>query len=266
MKTRILSACIMLPLLLFVYFGGIPLELACLAIGIMGAREFIKGFEAMDIHGDFAYACVGALALYCTGIVTKVGSAEHMKLLVLWFFLATVCAMLLMFVGKRHEKPEGSMVNMLSLFYIVFFSYHVYLTDQTGEYRILIWLIFLTAFGTDIFAYFTGYAIGKHKLCPTISPKKTIEGAVGGTVGSVLLCFLFGYFFAPQYLTHCMVMGLGGAIISQFGDLTASIFKRRMGIKDYGNLIPGHGGIMDRFDSILFTAPLVYYYITFVMM
>lgn len=265
MKTRILSACIMLPLLLLVYVGGIPLECACLMIGIMGARELIKGFEAMDIHGDFGYAVIGALALYCTGIIAKPCSAGHMKLLVLWFFLATICALLLMFVGKRHEKPEGSMVNMLSLFYIVFFSYHVYLTDQAGEFRILIWLIFITAFGTDIFAYFTGYAIGKHKLCPSISPKKTVEGAIGGALGSIALCLLFGYFFAPQYLMHCAVIGLLGAIISQFGDLTASIFKRRMGIKDYGNLIPGHGGIMDRFDSILFTAPLVYYYITFVM-
>jgi phosphatidate cytidylyltransferase len=141
----------------------------------------------------------------------------------------------------------------------------VTLVEQTGEYGILVWHIFLTAFGTDIMAYFTGYAIGKHKLCPKISPKKTIEGSIGGILGSVLLCGLFGYFVIPGLLLHCIIIGVLGGVVSQFGDLTASIFKRKMGIKDYGNLIPGHGGILDRFDSVLFTAPMVYYYIMLII-
>ena len=114
-------------------------------------------------------------------------------------------------------------------------------------------------------AYFSGYLLGKHKLCPHISPKKTIEGSVGGVIGSVVLSGLFGYFFMDDVLVHCMIIGVLGGIISQFGDLTASVFKRKMGIKDYGNLIPGHGGILDRFDSVLFTGPMVYYYIVLVM-
>jgi phosphatidate cytidylyltransferase len=123
----------------------------------------------------------------------------------------------------------------------------------------------LTAFGTDIFAYFTGQAIGKHKLSPKISPKKTIEGAIGGILGSVLLCVVFGHFFGELLLLHYAVIGVLGSILAQLGDLTASIFKRKMGVKDYGMLIPGHGGIMDRFDSVLFTAPFVYYYIMLVI-
>ena len=110
-----------------------------------------------------------------------------------------------------------------------------------------------------------GYFFGKHKLCPKISPKKTIEGSIGGTLGTMLVSGLFGHFVMPQLMVHCMIMGALGAVFSQFGDLTASIFKRKMGIKDYGNLIPGHGGILDRFDSVLFTAPLIYYYIIFVL-
>ncbi|MBR6500195.1 MAG: phosphatidate cytidylyltransferase, partial [Firmicutes bacterium] len=105
----------------------------------------------------------------------------------------------------------------------------------------------------------------KHKLCPKISPKKTIEGSIGGTLGTMLVSGLFGYFVMPEIMVHCMIMGALGAMFSQFGDLTASIFKRKMGIKDYGHLIPGHGGILDRFDSVLFTAPLIYYYIIFVL-
>jgi phosphatidate cytidylyltransferase len=114
-------------------------------------------------------------------------------------------------------------------------------------------------------AYFTGLLLGRHKLAPKISPKKTIEGAVGGVAGSVLLCGLFGYFAVPPLLTHCIALGVLGGVVSQLGDLTASIFKRKMGIKDYGNLIPGHGGVLDRFDSVLFTAPAVYYYIVIVL-
>ena len=114
-------------------------------------------------------------------------------------------------------------------------------------------------------AYFTGYFLGKHKLCPKISPKKTIEGSIGGIIGSVVLSALFGYFFFERILIHCIIIGIIGGIVSQFGDLTASVFKRKMGIKDYGNLIPGHGGILDRFDSVLFTAPMVYYYIMLVL-
>lgn len=101
--------------------------------------------------------------------------------------------------------------------------------------------------------------MGKHKLCPVISPKKTWEGAIGGILGSMILCLVFGLIFMRHAIVICLIVGFLGSIISMFGDLTASIFKRKMGIKDYGNLIPGHGGILDRFDSILFTAPLVYY-------
>ena len=112
-------------------------------------------------------------------------------------------------------------------------------------------------------AYFTGLAMGKHKLCPHLSPKKSVEGAVGGVIGSVILCLLFGHFFVPDFKALCLIIGFFGSVVSQLGDLSASAFKRQMGIKDYGNLIPGHGGILDRFDSVLFTAPVVFYCIEF---
>ena len=112
-------------------------------------------------------------------------------------------------------------------------------------------------------AYFVGRSLGKNKLCPKISPKKTIEGSIGGIIGSIIVCGLFGVIFARGLILHCFIIGALGGVVSQFGDLTASVFKRKMGIKDYGNLIPGHGGILDRFDSVLFNAPLVFYYIVF---
>jgi phosphatidate cytidylyltransferase len=128
-----------------------------------------------------------------------------------------------------------------------------------------VWIIVLAAFGTDIFAYFTGKLLGRHKLCPSISPKKTIEGSVGGVLGSVVLCGLFAWFFIPEGFVNCIIIGVAGSAVSQIGDLSASVMKRKIGIKDWGTLIPGHGGVLDRIDSLLFTAPLVYYILYFEM-
>lgn len=258
MKTRVLSGLIMLPLLVILYLGGYVLFAACFIIGIMAVKEFCNGFEAMEIKPNFFIACAAAVALYVVELVG--GGAEWYML---WSF-AVVLASLLYLFNIENRKLEDAMATITGIFYVVFFSFHVTLVDRT-EYSILIWLVVITAFGTDIMAYFTGFALGKHKLCPKISPKKTIEGSIGGILGSVILSGIFGYFFAPEILVHCMIIGVLGGIVSQFGDLTASIFKRKMGIKDYGNLIPGHGGILDRFDSVLFTGPMVYYYIVLVI-
>jgi phosphatidate cytidylyltransferase len=129
---------------------------------------------------------------------------------------------------------------------------------------VLIWLPFLTAWFTDSAAYFTGISIGKHKLSPAISPKKTIEGALGGIIGSSLLTTIFGVLISKYNsnigIFDFIIIGLLCGIFSQLGDLAASYIKRYANLKDFGKLIPGHGGILDRFDSILFTMPVVYYY------
>lgn len=259
MKTRILSGLIMLPLAILIFLGGKVLTLACFVIGIMAVREFFNGFKALDIKPSYNVAYVSTLLLYVINLF-----ADDYKWYMMWTFVVLLMSLLYLFkIDER--KLEDAMATITGVLYVVFFSFHVTLVEQTGEYGILVWLIFLTAFGTDIMAYFSGYAFGKHKLCPKISPKKTIEGSIGGTLGSVVLCGIFGYLVMPRLLVHCLIIGVLGAIVSQFGDLTASIFKRKMGIKDYGNLIPGHGGILDRFDSVLFTAPIIYYYIALVL-
>ena len=263
MKTRILSGLIMVPLLAVLYFGGEVLRIACFIIGIAGLYEFMKGFKSMDIKPSYPIGCVFALLLYGIDTLRIWSGVYRPELYMCWLVLLVVCSCLYLFKFDERKLEDG-MATIIGVVYIVLFSYHVVLVDQT-VHSILVWTIVFSAFGTDIFAYFTGYALGKHKLCPKISPKKTIEGSLGGVLGALVLCGLFGVFFAPDVTVHCFILGALCGVFSQFGDLTASIFKRKMGIKDYGNLIPGHGGILDRFDSVLFTAPLVFYYIQLVI-
>ena len=250
----------MVPMLILFYFGNYCLLALCLFVGFVGTREFFKGFNAMGVKPSFPIAIAAMAALY----VLNLFFPNDFLFMVVWFIGVIIVCSLLMFNVEKHT-PMDAMATMVGIIYIIFFSFMVLQVDQMGMFRILKWTILLSAFGSDICAYFTGVFLGKHKMCPKLSPKKTWEGAIGGVVGSTVVCALFGLIFARHLLISCIIIGAGGAIISMCGDLTASAYKRKMGIKDYGNLIPGHGGIMDRFDSVLFTAPFVFCYIIIVL-
>ena len=149
-------------------------------------------------------------------------------------------------------------VTFFGIFYVgVLIDFIILTMDNFDMGKIYVWLIFIIAFATDTCAYFAGYAFGKHKLIPKVSPKKTIEGSIGGILGSTLICLAFGYYFNID-LKVIVILGFLGSIVAQVGDLFASSIKRYVGIKDYGKLIPGHGGILDRFDSVILVAPFVY--------
>ena len=259
MKTRIISGIVMVPLLLIIYFGGIPLLAAAALIAYVGVTEFYNGFENMGVHPSKPIAYVMITILYAGHLFLGVNHTFLMA----WVILSMMVSMI--YGWKITErKPYDAVATLTALVYIVLFSYHIVIIDNT-LYPKMTWLVVIAAFGSDIMAYFTGYFLGKHKMAPNLSPKKTIEGAVGGVVGSAVLCGIFGYFFYPTMMVHCMIIGVLGGMVAEAGDLTASMFKRGMGIKDYGHLIPGHGGIMDRFDSVIFVAPAVCYYILFVL-
>lgn len=245
----------MLPLLALVYLGGYWLKGACVIVSAIAVREFYKGYEAVGTKPSYGLA-YGAIALL------QINLPCDSRLILFWATLVIMGSMIYGFkVNER--KLEDMSATLLGIFYCVLFPYHIILIDSSA-YSVLVWLVFLTAFGTDIMAYFVGMAIGKHKLCPNLSPKKSKEGAVGGVLGSVIFCGIFAHFAVPDMMAESMFIAVAGSIVAQLGDLSASAFKRQMGIKDYGNLIPGHGGILDRFDSVFFTAPMVYYCILFV--
>ena len=262
MKTRILSGFIMLPLLVFIILRGWVLYAGCFALTLLAVYEFFRGFKELNIKPSYPIAVGSTILLYGLGMISYLDTDNVVFsstfVFMIWIF-ATVLACLLYLFKIEERKLEDAMATMVGIFYVVFFCYHLAMLGMIPVLGIAVWLVVITAFGTDICAYFAGVTMGKHKLCPIISPKKTWEGAIGGVLGSMILCLIFGLIFMKDAIVLCLIIGFLGSIISMFGDLTASIFKRKMGIKDYGNLIPGHGGIMDRFDSILFTAPLVYY-------
>ena len=253
MKTRIISGVIMLPLLLVIYFGGIPLTVAAFIVGGMGVYELFKGFEKINIKPNLPVAWGMLVLLYAIHFLLP----NNHEAILLWIVISFVVSCLSIFNLEKH-KIEDALGTFIGIIYVEFLSYHIVMVEGRGHH-FLLWEVAIAAFCTDIFAYFTGYFLGKNKMAPVLSPKK------GGVAGSVIATIILAIVAKASFFPHLLIMAIIASILGQLGDLTASAFKRKMGIKDYGNLIPGHGGILDRFDSILFTAPAVYYYLTLVM-
>ncbi|MEA4972580.1 hypothetical protein SDC9_89908 [bioreactor metagenome] len=262
MKTRVISALVALPLLIiFVVLGGLPLKIAVTVIAIIGLYELFKAFCGFikPVH----YIGYGAAIIYMIFIEKIIYTASLFNV-----FAALFLVVILIYVVFTHESANtmDAVVTFFGFFYVCFLVSHVYLTRQFIHGNIFVWLIFMSSFGCDVGAYFTGITFGKHKLVPELSPKKTVEGAIGGVVVAVGICVIYGVVIemmnelaGVDTVLLCFLTGLIGSIISQIGDLAASAMKRYTGIKDFGKIMPGHGGVLDRFDSVLLTAPTVYY-------
>lgn len=164
---------------------------------------------------------------------------------------------------KYHQGQVA--LTFFGIFYVPFLLSHVYQIRMLPEIgKTVVWLVFLSAWGCDTCAYCVGVLFGKHKLAPKLSPKKSIEGSVGGVIGAGLLGLLYGWITerlggATLSPFHILWICMLGAVIAQIGDLAASGIKRNFDKKDYGTFIPGHGGVLDRFDSVIFVAPIIYY-------
>ena len=165
--------------------------------------------------------------------------------------------------------PEQITVAFFGIFYVGLMFSYLYHVRSMPDGKYLVWLIVLSSCGCDTCAYCAGMLLGKHKMAPKLSPQKTVEGAVGGVLGAALLGFLYGAYFEGHMVELAQPGVISAAacaiaaVISQIGDLAASAIKRNHGVKDYGHLIPGHGGIVDRFDSMIFTAPAIYFAVMF---
>ena len=266
MKTRVISSLIMAPILLIVFLGGYFMLSGAIVFTILAIREYCSAFGEKR---PAEWVLIASLCILYGGLFIE--PLQPFAILAIWLFISIVLCFISMFSMEKRDLTQG-MATIMGVVYIIFPLSHLVMIDKffTGQYLYLgafrasglasyVWIVFLSAFGTDIFAFFTGKLFGRRKLIPSVSPKKTVEGSIGGIIGSVALCGLFGYFFLEKGFSICILIGVLGGVVSQLGDLSASVIKRKIGIKDWGTLIPGHGGILDRIDSVLFTAPLVFY-------
>lgn len=263
-KERTLSAVVLvIAALAAILPGGIILALTLYVVSIIGFLELTKacGVRTQKIN---LLEWVGILCITLYYLVLYfVQDTSYSMQLIIFMLIALMFAYVFGF-SKYHANQV--MNTYFSLIYAPVMLSFVFLTRQLENGIYLVWMIFISSWISDTCAYLVGVMIGKHKLAPVLSPKKSIEGAVGGVVGAAAVGALFGaYLDSVLYLENFAVIlaivGGVGSVISQVGDLAASAIKRNHDIKDYGKLIPGHGGIMDRFDSVIFTAPITYFLI-----
>lgn len=261
MLKRILSALVGLVLFFIVIFSEkTVLSVAILAVTSIALYEVYRAYQLHKIKMLLFFGVLTAV-LFSFGNLL---SGLQILAFVFVFLLFAVVFLLLRHV-QFSTKELGTCVFM-TLVISYSFANLVYLR-QMEKGVFYIWLPFIIAWMSDTMAYFTGRFFGKHKLCEKISPKKTIEGAIGGVLGSIIGLYLylavmhFGFDIAVKPLL-LLPLGGFGAVLSQMGDLFASVIKRENGIKDFGNIMPGHGGVLDRFDSLLLTMPFVFLFVS----
>lgn len=240
--------------------GEITLGIAVSLLAMMGLAEIYGALGFFK--SDLPIAVIGAAASLASLIFCNFGNTAGFLAVIFIFLMAL---MVYMVVTHKSSSLSDTAMCFFATVYSVFLMAHLILIRKSENGVFLIWIPIITAWLSDTMAYTFGRLFGKHKLIPAVSPKKTVEGAAGGVVGGVVFMMVFGAICAfgfnmPTAWWKLVAVGLFGSIISQFGDLGASWIKREKGIKDFSNLLPGHGGVLDRFDSVLFTAPFVYYF------
>ncbi len=262
MLKRSISALVWAPLLLGLsYFGGVYTALLVSILIILALREFLLIGKHLGINPW--YTLTTGFTLVWLGNIFM-GNKEWMLPILIFWAIISFGRLALHYPQVKLDEVG---FNLLAVFYsVVLFSYF-YLLRQLDHGITWTFLTLFLVWATDIFAYLIGRRFGQHLMAPQISPKKTLEGALGGLLGSIFVGLIFWFWMEGVSLKHIVVLSLMIGLGGQIGDLVESALKRSAGIKDSGTLIPGHGGILDRSDSLIFVLPLVYYYIVnFVLM
>ena len=286
MLTRIITAivalCIFVPVCIFsdTILWEIAMTVLCTA-AIYEIWHCIRGEDKSDASryiGSFwlyiPAILVAAFHIWLPKICTVVeingllqnGSLLAMRLLSPIFFFLTMYIFAVVVFSKGKISIANAGVMLMMTFYVTISFVSLVCLRRQPRGSVLFLLPFIGAWVSDTFAYFTGRLLGKHKLIPEVSPKKTVEGAVGGVVFTAIAYVVFGLILREGDMSVNIVLltviGALVSVLSQIGDLIASVVKRHYGIKDYGKLFPGHGGVMDRFDSVIATAPVLYFFYT----
>lgn len=262
--TRLMSSVVLVALaLITVLSGGYLLAAVLFFLAVTAFRELMKACKLTGegkCSGLEIIGYVGITVYYL--LMVFIGERIYLFLVLITILVAFMFLYVFTFPVYRAEQV---MCAFFCVAYAPVMLSFIYLVRSLPYGVYIVWMIFISSWICDTCAYTVGILIGKHKLAPVLSPKKSIEGAVGGVVGSAIVGAVYAYFLvenvvSEQEITWIFVLiSAVGAVISQVGDLAASAIKRNHEIKDYGKLIPGHGGVMDRFDSVIFTAPMIYF-------
>ncbi len=257
LKSRVLVAVVGVPLLVWIVLWAPSIVLlaavALLAgIGAMELQQCVGGQKKCEMNGISSVVAVFTVCWYYE-------RPEHIPMLLM------IEAVVVFGYAIRKGGEVKFAQTMAALFgsFAIGYSFAAFLRlEAAGLHRLWLLLPFILSFACDTFAYFVGCTIGKHKLAPKVSPKKSVEGAVGGLVGNVLCGLLFGFVLDTWFGGGVGYLGMGVlallcGVVAQIGDLSFSLIKREYGIKDYGKLFLAHGGVLDRFDSVLFVAPVI---------
>ena len=257
---RITSGLLGFPLVLIILILGnnIVVDIALVVIALLAMNEYFNAVSKISKPVKW----LGYLSCLFIGVVNFIPN-EYMGMSIA---LAIPIVLLILFIQVIATEMKTDFKDIaftfIGIFYIVFFMTFVALIDGMYNGKILIWYIIIASWGTDICAFFVGMKFGKHKFSK-ISPKKSVEGCIAGTVGAIILMLVYTYivntFFGMNYSYFTIaVISLILSLIGQIGDFAASSIKRFVDIKDFSNLIPGHGGMLDRIDSLIFLAPFAY--------
>lgn len=256
MKTRVITAVVGLPLLiLLIWLGDWWLTACVLFLSVVGIYEYAKA-----VGTGLERPVSLPLIITLTVVLLLVMNFDYYAMVPYLVASVMICLCWEVFTAREFERAA---YTIFGLMYVpMMFGYLMLFQNlRNGEY--FIWMVFVAAFSTDTFAYLVGRMLKGKKLAPDISPNKTISGSVGGLVASVVLMTVYGLVMTKAFgisIPLWAYAALGGAasVAGQLGDLSASLIKRRFNVKDFGKILPGHGGILDRFDSVLFIIPIVY--------
>lgn len=257
---RLTSALLGFPLVLIILLIGNKIVVDC-ALSIIALLAMDEYFNAISKVSK-PVKWLGYLSCFSIAIIHIV-PPEALRMVVT---LAVPTILIILFAQVIATEMKTSFKDIaytfIGIFYVVFFIMFVAFIDGMPNGKILIWYALIAAWGTDVFAYIIGKYFGKHKFSK-VSPKKSIEGCIGGTIGAVLLMLAYTYvantYWGMSYsYLQIGVIGVVLSLIGQIGDFSASSIKRYVDIKDFSNLIPGHGGMLDRIDSLIFLAPFAY--------
>ena len=264
MLKRIFTSIVGLPIVLaLVYFGGLPLLFICCLLALVALRELYMAFSKKHL---FIHWVGYIFTIVYFGTIFHFG-AGYWLLVALTLFIIVSKSCLVIFYKQLPLKE--CITTIYGFLYISFLLSFIVLVREHDLGRYYVWLIFISSFGCDTFAYLTGTAVGRNKLKDSPSPSKSVEGLIGGVIGAGLLGLGYGFFVSRFFASfaneevHSVVLvatvvAVLGAMFSIIGDMAASAVKRHTELKDFGNVFPGHGGVLDRIDSVLMVAPIVY--------